>query len=87
MTRVHASDGSLMAEFARERRLYLPIQAVPNRVKAAFVSAEDKTFYEHHGLDFVGLARAMMTNIKNMGSGRRPSALPRSRSRWLRISF
>ncbi|AIJ58196.1 penicillin-binding protein 1A [Brucella abortus] len=72
MTRVHASDGSLMAEFARERRLYLPIQAVPNRVKAAFVSAEDKTFYEHHGLDFGGLARAVVTNLKNIGSGRRP---------------
>ncbi|MFC0246251.1 penicillin-binding protein 1A [Falsochrobactrum ovis] len=72
MTRVHASDGSLMSEFARERRLYLPIQAVPNRVKAAFISAEDKTFYEHHGLDFGGLARAVVTNIKNMGTGRRP---------------
>jgi penicillin-binding protein 1A len=72
MTRVHASDGSLMAEFARERRMYLPIQAVPNRVKAAFISAEDKTFYEHHGLDFGGLARAVLTNVKNMGSGRRP---------------
>ncbi|MCL7997621.1 penicillin-binding protein 1A [Brucella sp. 21LCYQ03] len=72
MTRVHASDGSLMAEYARERRMYLPIQAVPNRVKAAFISAEDKTFYEHHGLDFGGLARAVVTNVKNMGSGRRP---------------
>ena len=72
MTRVHASDGSLMAEYARERRMYLPIQAVPNRVKAAFISAEDKTFYEHHGLDFGGLARAVLTNVKNLGSGRRP---------------
>lgn len=72
MTRVHASDGSLMAEFARERRLYLPIQAIPNRMKAAFISAEDKTFYEHGGLDFGGLARAVVTNVRNMGSGRRP---------------
>lgn len=72
MTRVHANDGSLMAEFARERRMYLPIQAVPNRVKAAFISAEDKTFYEHHGLDFGGLARAVITNAKNLGSDRRP---------------
>ena len=72
MTRVHAADGSLMAEFARERRLYVPIQSVPSRVKAAFVSAEDKTFYEHHGLDFGGLARAVLTNLKNAGSGRRP---------------
>ncbi|MFC4626197.1 penicillin-binding protein 1A [Daeguia caeni] len=71
MTRVHANDGSLMAEFATERRMYLPIQAVPNRVKAAFISAEDKTFYEHHGLDFGGLARASLTNVVNLIHGRR----------------
>ena len=71
-TRVHASDGALMAEFARERRLYLPIQAVPDRVKAAFLSAEDKNFYSHPGIDVTGLARAVLVNIQNMGSGRRP---------------
>ncbi|MCR5859866.1 penicillin-binding protein 1A [Mesorhizobium sp. J428] len=71
-TRVHASDGALMAEFARERRLYLPIQAVPDRVKAAFLSAEDKNFYQHPGVDVTGLFRAVVTNIKNAGSGRRP---------------
>ena len=71
-TRIHASDGALMAEYARERRLFLPIQAVPDRVKAAFISAEDKNFYTHPGIDIQGLARAMMTNFKNMGSGRRP---------------
>uniref|UniRef100_UPI001953359D transglycosylase domain-containing protein n=1 Tax=Klebsiella pneumoniae TaxID=573 RepID=UPI001953359D len=49
MTRIHASDGALMAEFARQRRLYLPIQAIPDRVKAAFVSTEDKNFYQHPG--------------------------------------
>src|SRR5574340_398647 len=58
MTRVHAVDGSLLAEYARERRLYLPIQAVPKLVKNAFISAEDKNFYEHGGLDFAGIARA-----------------------------
>src|SRR5215469_6955314 len=52
MTRVHASDGALLAEYARERRLYLPIQAVPKLVINAFVSAEDKNFWEHAGLDF-----------------------------------
>ncbi|RIK88436.1 MAG: penicillin-binding protein [Hyphomicrobiales bacterium] len=71
-TRVHAADGSLMGEFARERRLYLPIQAVPDRVKAAFLSAEDKNFYSHPGIDLTGLARAVVTNLQNFGSGRRP---------------
>ncbi|MCC5779689.1 penicillin-binding protein 1A [Nitratireductor sp. B36] len=71
-TRVHAADGALMAEFARERRLYLPIQAVPDRVKAAFLSAEDKNFYKHPGVDVTGLVRAVITNIQNFGSGRRP---------------
>ena len=70
-TRIHASNGSLMAEHARERRLYLPIQAVPDRVKAAFLSAEDKNFYHHAGLDYVGLARAVITNIENLQSGKR----------------
>ena len=51
-TRLHRRGwGALMAEFARERRLYLPIQAVPDRVKAAFLSAEDKNFYSHPGVD------------------------------------
>ena len=70
-TRVHASDGSLMAEFARERRLYLPIQAIPDRVKVAFLSAEDKNFYTHPGIDPLGLARAVITNLQNLGTGRR----------------
>ena len=71
-TRVHASDGALMAEFARERRLYIPIQAVPDRVKAAFLSAEDKNFYNHPGIDITGLGRAIIVNVQNLGSGRRP---------------
>ncbi|MCB1383419.1 MAG: penicillin-binding protein 1A [Notoacmeibacter sp.] len=71
-TRVHASDGALMAEFARERRLFLPIKAVPDRVKAAFLSAEDKNFYSHSGIDFSGLGRAIVTNARNLGTGARP---------------
>ena len=43
-TRVHAGNGALMAEYAKEKRLFLPIQAIPDRVKAAFLSAEDKNF-------------------------------------------
>ncbi|MBB5538264.1 penicillin-binding protein 1A [Rhizobium giardinii] len=71
-TRVHAGNGALMAEYARERRLYLPIQAIPDRVKAAFISAEDKNFYQHPGVDITGLARAIAVNLQNFGSGRRP---------------
>jgi len=72
MTRVHAADGSLLAEYARERRLYLPIQAIPKLVLNAFVSAEDKNFWEHGGLDISGIARAGMLYVQNFGTNRRP---------------
>jgi penicillin-binding protein 1A len=71
-TRVHAGNGALMSEYARERRLFLPIQAIPDRVKAAFLSAEDKNFYNHPGVDIFGLGRAVLNNLQNFGSGRRP---------------
>ncbi|HEX3859914.1 MAG TPA: penicillin-binding protein 1A [Pseudolabrys sp.] len=72
MTRVHATDGSLIGEYARERRLYIPIQAVPKLVINAFLAAEDKNFYEHGGLDFTGIARAAFNYAQNFGSQRRP---------------
>src|SRR5882762_10874929 len=72
MTGVPAADGSLLAEYAKERRLYLPIQAVPKLVINAFIAAEDKSFYEHGGIDFSGIARAGVAYIQNYGSGRRP---------------
>ena len=72
MTRVHAADGSLLAEYARERRLYLPIQAVPKLVINAFIAAEDKNFYQHPGVDIYGIGRAGMLYVQNYGSGRRP---------------
>ncbi len=72
MTRVHAADGSLMAEYATERRMFLPIQAMPDRVKQAFIAAEDKNFYSHIGVDPEGIARAAVRFVQNYGSGRRP---------------
>ena len=57
-TRVHAADGSLLAEYSRERRLYLPSAAIPDLVKNAFISAEDKNFYTHFGFDPEGIVRA-----------------------------
>lgn len=72
MTRVHATDGSLLGEYAKERRLYLPIQAVPKLVINAFLAAEDKNFYEHGGIDYTGMARAGLVYLQNYGSNRRP---------------
>ena len=72
MTRVHAGDGALLAEFARERRLFVPIQAIPREVVSAFLAAEDKNFYQHGGIDISGIARAVLINIQNQigGGGR-----------------
>src|SRR6202161_1622651 len=72
MTRVHAADGSLLAEYANERRLYLPIQAIPKLVTNAFIAAEDKSFYSHPGVDVTGIARAAYLYAQNFGRGRRP---------------
>ena len=67
MTRIHADDGSLIAEFARERRIYVPFTAIPDRVIQAFTSAEDKNFYQHGGLDIQGILRAAVTNLGSSG--------------------
>ena len=78
MTRIHAADGELLGEYARERRLYLPIQAVPKLVTNAFLAAEDKNFYEHGGIDFTGMARAAVVYAQNFGSNRRPQEIGRA---------
>lgn len=72
MTRIHAANGQLIAEYAHERRIFLPIQAMPDLLKNAFLSAEDKNFYEHSGIDYIGVGRAILTNVRNYGTGRRP---------------
>jgi penicillin-binding protein 1A len=66
MSRIHAHDGSLIAEYAKERRIYVPINAVPDMLIRAYLSAEDKRFYEHNGLDFAGMARAGYRAAMNM---------------------
>jgi penicillin-binding protein 1A len=69
MTRIHANDGRLIAEYARERRIYVPITAIPQRLIEAFISAEDKNFYQHGGLDIQGIFRAVVTNLSALQSG------------------
>lgn len=72
VTRLYAGDGRLMAEFAQEKRVFVPIEFIPDRVKEAFIAAEDQNFYTHSGVDLKAVARAIVTNLKNAGSGRRP---------------
>src|SRR3954466_1186615 len=68
VTRIHAADGRLLAEYARERRVFVPIGAIPDRVKEAFVAAEDQSFYRHPGVDPVGIVRAVVSNLRSYGS-------------------
>ena len=70
MTRIHAHDGSLIAEYARERRIFVPINTIPKRVIAAFLSAEDARFYEHGGIDMQGMARAAIKYVETKATGR-----------------
>ena len=70
MTRIHAADGSLLAEYAEQRRLFIPVNHMPPRLIAAFISAEDKTFFEHGGLDWMGIAAAGVRYIQVKLSGK-----------------
>ncbi len=66
-TRLYAYDGKVLAEYAEEKRIFIPADSVPTRLKQAFISAEDKRFYTHMGIDPIGIARAVLTLIKTKG--------------------
>lgn len=70
-SRVHAGDGALVAEFADEQRVFVPIEQIPDHVKNAFVAVEDARFFEHSGLDYQGLARAVLRIPLDVIQGRR----------------
>lgn len=74
VTRLYAGDGRLMAEFAQEKRVFIPAEFIPDRVKYAFIAVEDKNFYEHQGVDMIAIIRAGTKHIKNklLGIKRRP---------------
>ncbi len=72
MSRIYAGDDRLLAELANKRRIFVPISAVPDRVKQAFIAAEDQNFYTHHGVDPFAVARAAFTDLQRLGQSRRP---------------
>lgn len=67
VTRIYASDGQLIEEYAKEHRVFTPINKIPKQLIKAFLAAEDKNFYDHPGLDIFGIARATIQNIINYG--------------------
>ncbi|MBO5038249.1 MAG: penicillin-binding protein 1A [Alphaproteobacteria bacterium] len=70
-TRLYAGDGQVLMEYAVEKRIFVPENKIPDLVKNAFIAAEDKHFYSHPGIDFLGITRAVLTNFKNYAQGRR----------------
>ena len=66
-SRLYAADGRLLAEYAREKRVYVPVAAMPKRVLEAFVAAEDQRFFSHPGIDIIGVLRATIANVANPG--------------------
>ncbi len=71
MTRVHAGDGKLITEYAKEARVFVPIETIPKDLQHAFVSAEDQRFYTHGGWDAIGLVRATLFGAVDYVRGKR----------------
>ncbi|MAK05926.1 MAG: penicillin-binding protein [Rhodospirillaceae bacterium] len=71
VTRIHAGNGALLAEYATQKRVFVPINVIPKKVIDAFISAEDKDFYNHFGIDLVATLRALITNVRNIGTTKR----------------
>ncbi len=70
-SRVYSSDGLLLKSFFVEERIFIPENRIPNLVKSAFISAEDKNFFKHYGIDLLAIARAFITNILNISQNKR----------------
>ncbi len=70
-SRVYSEDGKLIAEYALQKRLFVPYENIPNIVINSFLSAEDKNFFNHPGVDAKGILRAVINNIKNISQNKR----------------
>ena len=71
-SRVFLQDGSKLCEYSGEKRYFIPVDLIPEKVINSFIAVEDKNFYQHKGVDFFGIARSIVNNLKQLGSGRRP---------------
>ncbi len=70
VTRLYADDGRMMQEYAKEKRLFVPITAIPKKLIHAFIAAEDQNFYTHAGIDFMSILRAVVKNAINVGQNK-----------------
>ncbi len=70
-SRVYGDSGELIAEYAIQKRLFVPIESIPDVVINSFLSAEDKNFFVHPGVDAKGITRAVLNNIENIVQGKR----------------
>jgi len=70
-SRVHSGEGSLIAEYALQKRLFIPYDSIPKKVVYSFLSAEDKNFFSHPGIDAKSITRAIIKNLKNIFSDKR----------------
>ncbi|MCK4623336.1 MAG: PBP1A family penicillin-binding protein [Desulfuromonadales bacterium] len=67
ITRIYADDGTIIAEYSRERRILVPFEKIPKTLVQAFVAAEDASFFKHQGIDFISILRAALKNVKAGG--------------------
>lgn len=71
-SRVFLRDGRRLCEYSHEKRYFIPLDKIPNKLSNAFIAAEDKHFYDHIGIDVIGIMRSALKNLKNLGTGKRP---------------
>tara|TARA_S200000501_G_scaffold365321_1_gene398628 strand:+ start:122 stop:2407 length:2286 start_codon:yes stop_codon:yes gene_type:complete len=70
-SRVYSEDGKLIAEYSIEKRLFIPYESIPDKIIESFLSAEDKNFFNHPGVDAKGIVRAFINNLKNISKNKR----------------
>ena len=70
-SKVYSGNGDLVADFSQEKRVFVPFNSIPKNVINAFLSAEDKNFFKHPGVDAKGVIRAVINNISNILSSKR----------------